>query len=197
MTPLRNLIVAGLLLSPALAIADTIVFRCHAPHQVRELGPSGGATTPPTELRFTVFSFTNGDLEHAAVIGRLTWRDAFGVVRHDSGPNSPTATPHPLVFGLNITTVPPGGAFTFATTTLWGLAHPPFAPPPASGLGILLPAGSMTVEVSSERPRRFLVHARETVRQRITDPVTAPVSFGEERSSQTARCFRIRDRDDD
>jgi hypothetical protein len=193
MTPLKSLIVAGVLLLPAVAIADTTIFRCHAPHQVRALGPSGGATTPPTELRITVFFFTNGDLEHAAVIRRLTWRDAFGVVRHDSGPNSPTATPHPLVFGVNITTVPPGGTFVFATTTLWGLNDPPFVPPTPAGT--FLSNGSMTVEVSSENPRLFVVHARETVRQRITDPVTAPVSFGEERSSQLARCFRIRDRD--
>jgi|SRR3990172_1824407 len=193
MRPLKSLIVAGVLLLPAVAFADTVIFRCHAPHVVRGLGPSVPATTSPTELRFTLLFFSNGDLENAAVIRRLTWRDAFGTVRHDSGPNSPTGTPHPLVFGVNITTVPPGGNFAFATTTLWGLAHPPFAPPPASGLGIFLPAGSMTVEVSTEKPRHFLVHARETVRQRITDPVTAPVSFGEERSSQVARCFRVRD----
>jgi hypothetical protein len=191
------LIAAGVLLLPAVAFADTLTFRCHAPHQVRDLGPAGpGLPPPPTELRFTVFFFANGDLEHGAVIKRLTWRDGFGTVRHDSGPNSPTAMPHPLVFGVNITTVPPGGNFIFATTTLWGLAQPPFAPPPSVGSGTFLTAGSMTVEVATENPRLFVVNARETVRARRTDPPEVPVSFGEERSSQVARCFRIRDRND-
>jgi hypothetical protein len=198
MRPSKSLIVASLLLLPSLAIAETQVFRCHAPHFVRNAGPAGPdpGGMGPTELRFTVIYFDNRDLEHPAVIERLTVRDARGVVRHDSGPK--TSTPHPLVLGQDITTVPPGATFGFGTTSLWGFNHPPFAAPSTSGLGLFLADGlSMTVEVSKAgKPRLLLVHGRQSDRARITDPPTVPVSLGEERSSQMTRCARIRDRDD-
>ena len=197
MTQLKSLCVAGVLLLPALAFAETHTYRCHAPHVVRATGPAVPdpvTGVAPTELRFTVVFFSNGDLEHRAVIKRITWRDAFGAVRHDSGPNSPTAAPHPLVLGQDITNVPPGGNFAFATTTLWGLNDAPFVTPTPAGT--FLSTGTMTVEVASPNPRLVRVHARDTVRHRnFPDPSMPSVSFGEERASQAARCFRIRDRD--
>lgn len=203
MTPLKNLIVAGLALLPSLAIAETQIIRCHASHVVRFSAPPAGPGIPqPSELRLTVLFFSNGDLEHPAVIERLTVRNAFGAVLHDSGPK--IGIPHPLnnVDGpvppaaKDITTVPPGGSFAIATThtgtPAWGIGPIPgettFS---ASGL-------SMTVEVSKRgKPRLFAVSGRETTRERVFNPVTNTLFLGGDISSNAIRCFRVRDGDDD
>lgn len=199
MNHLKSLFVVALVVSPALAAAETQTFRCNAPHFVRITGPAipdpGG--TAPTETHFTVVTFNNADLEHEAIIERLTWRDADGVVRHDSGPK--IGIPHPpTVGGRDITTVPPGGSIATSTNALgWGPNHPPFAPPPPSGEGLFLASGTMTVEVFKRgRPKLFVVHAKETARTRTVDPTTGIAALAEERSSQKGTCFRIPDRDD-
>ena len=196
MNHLNSLIVVALGMAPALAAADTVTFRCHAPHYVRYTGPvTGGAPLPPAELRLTVITFSNADLEHSAVIERMTWRDADGVVRHDSGPK--IGVPHPLTLGRDITKVPPGGAFNTSTTSLgsppWFLSHPSFAVglPPLESLFVT--NGTLTVEIFTRgNPRLVMVHARETSRGLTPDQL----GMTDERSSQSTKCFRIRDRDD-
>lgn len=203
MNHLKSLLVVALAVTPTLAAAESQTFRCNAPHFVRITGP----TTPdpggigPTETHFTVVTFNNADLEHEAIIERLTWRDADGVVRHDSGPK--IGIPHPpSVGGRDITTVPPGGSFATSTNALggsppWGPNHPFFAPPPPSGEGLFLASGTLTVEVFKRGgPRLFVVHAKETARARTVNPVTGIAALAEERSSQSGTCFRIPDRDD-
>lgn len=202
MNHLKSLLVAAVAMGPTLAAADTLVFRCHAPHLVRFAGPAtpdpGGIA--PTELRFTVFTFDNADPQNEAVIERMTWRDADGVVRHDSGPK--IGVPHPLSLGRDITTVPPGGSFSTSTNTLgsppWFANHPSFAPSPPSAEGVFLTSGSLTVEVYKRgRPGLFVVHAKEADRGRVVDPVTGVATLTDERSSQVGTCFPIPDRERD
>jgi hypothetical protein len=197
MRPLKHLIAAGVLMLPAVALADTLVFRCQAPHFIRVIF-STPANPEPNELRFTVVHFSNADLQHEAVIQRLTVRDAFGAVRHESGPA--VGVPHPLNLGIqDITTVPPGGTFALATSDLWMSSLPPFAvqvPPLTLAQQFVLLGGlTMTVEVSKRgNPRLFGVLASERVRQ---PPLAGgALVAGAERSAKTSRCFRIRDRDD-
>jgi len=197
MKHLKSLIVIALGMAPALAAAQTQVFRCSAPHNVRITGPAVPGTGAPTELRFTLVTFSNADPEHDAVIERLTWRDADGVVQHDSGPK--IGVPHPpSVGGRDITTVPPGGSFVTSTNALgWGPNHPPFAPQPPSGEGLFLTSGTLTVEVFKRgRPSLFVVRAKETTRERIVDPVSGIASLGEERSALSGNCVRIGDGND-
>ena len=194
---LKGLIVIALAIAPTLAAAQTQVFRCSAPHNVRITGPTVPGIGAPTELRFTLVTFSNADSEHEAVIERLTWRDADGVVRHDSGPK--IGVPHPPTVGnRDITTVPPGGSVVTSTNALgWGPNHPPFAPQPPSGEGLFLTSGTMTVEVFKRgRPSLFVVRAKETVRERIVDPISGMASLGEERSALSGNCVRIGDGDD-
>lgn len=197
MRPLKSLIAAGVLLLPAVAFADTLVFRCHTPHFIRAIF-STPANPEPNELRFTVVHFTNADLQHEAVIQRLTVRDAFGAVRHDSGPA--VGVPHPLNLGIqDITTVPPGGTFALATSDLWASSLPPFAVQPPLTLAqqfVLLGGLTMTVEVSKRgNPRLFAMLGSERVR--MPPLAGGALVAGAERSAKTARCFRIRDRDND
>jgi hypothetical protein len=197
MKHVNSLIAVALAIVPALAAAQTQVFRCSAPHSVRITGPDVPGVGTPTELRFTLVTFSNADPEHEAVIERLTWRDADGVVRHDSGPK--IGVPHPpSTGGRDITTVPPGGSFITSTNALgWGPNHPPFAPQPPAGEGLFLTSGTMTVEVFKRgRPRLFVVEAKETARARIIDPVSGIASLGEERSAVSGNCVRIGDGDD-
>lgn len=194
MKSLSNAIVAGALLFPALAVAATQTTRCYAGHFVRATGPAipdpGGVA--PTELRSTVVFFNNGNLEHSAVVERLTVRSSTGVVLHDSGPK--IGVPHPPNLGVDITTIPPGGTFGFGTATLFGTGNPPGGPAAGSGM-------SITVEMTTPgRPRLVVVHARENSRQLVStgDPaMPGPLMQGPERSANASRCFRIRDRDDD
>lgn len=202
MKHLKSLIAIAVGLAPALASADNLKFRCGAPHFIRIAGlatPESGGVAP-TELRLTVITFSNADLQNAATIERMTWRDADGVVRHDSGPK--IRVPHPFTLGRDITRVPPGGSYNTSTTSLgsppWFLNHPSFAPPPSELEGLFVTNGSLTVEVSTRGPARlFTVYARETDRALVFDQMNNRISMGEERTSQSTSCVRISDRDDD
>jgi hypothetical protein len=184
MKRLQGLAVAGAMLFPLIGFArgeTTETTRCYAAHFVR--------TNPAinlNELRLTVVYFNNGDLENAATIERLTVRDAFGTVLHDSGPK--IGVPHPLntvlTPPLDFTTVPPGATYTFATTNLWS-GNVPGGLTAGSAL-------SITVEVSKAGKQRLLVvHARESSRE-----LTSIGAHGAERSADGARCFRITEGDD-
>lgn len=98
------------------ALEDSLsspITRCYVAHFVRQHG---------SEVRFTVFTFSNGDLQNHAVIDRITVRSAIGQVLHDSGPKA--GVPHPLARGpvppRDITTVPPGSTSALSTSDIWG-----------------------------------------------------------------------------
>jgi hypothetical protein len=158
--------------------------RCYGIHFVR------GAPPLADEIQFTAIFFNNGDLEHAAVVERLTIRDDQGTILHDSGPK--TARPHPLatapIPALDITTVPPGATYGFSSTDIWGFNTIP------AQLGRGTRSLSVTVEVSKPGdPKLLMVHARQIVRQRLFAP-TAPFAFtglGAERSNTDSACFPV------
>jgi hypothetical protein len=150
--------------------------RCYAAHFVR----SGGS-----EMRFTVFTFSNGDTQNPATIERITFRGPHGNVLSDTGPK--VGVPHPLagapVPPRDITIVPPGGSYFLATSDLWGFNPIPEVP----GTDII----SVQVEVSKAGKRSlFQVSARESARDRIQ---TGPTNFatGAERAANSAPCFAV------
>jgi hypothetical protein len=153
------------------------ITRCYIGHFVRRNG---------TEVRFTVLTFSNGDLHNEAVIDRITVRSSVGQIIHDSGPKA--GVPHPLAQGplppRDITTVPPGGSFSLSTSDIWG-----FNPIPGfenAGLELI----SVHVEVAKGgKPSLVQVSSREIVRDRIvTDGVAAS---GNERAANSAPCFPV------
>jgi hypothetical protein len=187
MKPLQGLIAAGALLVPLIGLArgdGNETTRCSAAHFVRFV-PSINVN----ELRQAVIHFSNGDLENPVVIERLTVRNAAGAVIHDSGPK--IGVPHPLntAFAppLDITTVPPGATNSLGTFHLFGNGDVPGGFAAGAALAI-------TVEVSKPGKRRlFVVHTRESVRERILTPI---LTLGAERSANAAHCFRVTEGDD-
>jgi hypothetical protein len=187
MKPLQGLIAAGALVFPVLGFARGDVnetTRCYAAHFVR-VDPAINLN----ELRQTVIFFNNGDLEHPAVIERLTVRNAAGAVIHDSGPR--VGVPHPLNTAamppLDITTVAPGATNALGTFHIWRNATAPGGFYNASAL-------SITVEVSKPGNRKlFVVHARENTRELVGSP--NPIQ-GAERTANPTQCFRVTEGDD-
>ena len=176
------LFATGLLLvttavSAAPKIKPTTYF-CAIHHYVRD----GGA-----ELRTAGISIRNSDLANAAVIERVTVRNVFGDVVHDSGPAAGTAHPLNTDFAspLDITTVPPGANYYLSTRHLWGLDGLPVT---AGGnqAGFLLSAILVIAKADPSVP--VFVGRRDTVRERL--PTIPPVE-GAERSSNAAACARI------
>ena len=90
--------------------------RCGSIHTVRSNNAGG------LELFTGTVTFRNFDLQEALVIERLTFRNVFGTVIHDSGPA--IGVPHPLnvdfVPALDITVVPPGASYYLSTNHIWG-----------------------------------------------------------------------------
>jgi hypothetical protein len=149
--------------------------RCYAAHFIR----SGN------EMRFTIFTFNNGDLQNPATLERITFRDPHGAVLSDTGPK--VGRPHPLAMAQfpprDITVVPPGGTYALSTSDLWAFGPIPQVP----GTDLI----SVQVEVSKAGKRSlFLVSAREVARDRIQ---TGPTSFtvGAERAANSAPCFPV------
>ena len=156
--------------------APTGTTRCYGVHFVRNGGD---------EVQFSVLFFNNGDLQHWAVIDRITVRDDLGNLLHDSGPK--IGIPHPLANApippLDITNVPPGGTFGLSTSDLWGFNN---IPQLAAGTRSL----SMTAEVTKDGdPKLFTVHSRQIVRQRVIGP-TGP-TIVTERSNTDSTCFSV------
>src|SRR3989442_11197179 len=116
--------------TPAAAAAKSGRIVCGAVHTPRYSG---------TELRDTTIGFRNANPDSSVTISRLTIRNSFGDVVHDSGPATPV--PHPVNAdypgGLDVTTVPPLASFYLTTTHIWGLFPVPVGP--ASG-GVFLSA---------------------------------------------------------
>ena len=160
---------------PSYSLAGVQAVSCPGTHFVRDGG---------REMRSTVIGLRNTDLENPATIERLTIRNAFGQIVHDSGPA--TVTPHPINFsfpdGLDITVVPPGASYFLATSNIWGLNSIPGGD--AQGFTM-----SITVESSKEgKPDLLKVGTRLRSRERFD----APLREGAERSSNTGTCAEVK-----
>ncbi len=137
-------LLSGLLLVPTAAWAGTKKVACIAPHYL----------ATPGHIRWTALVFSNSDLVNPATIERITVRNINGVVLSDTGPASPDLLDHPLgPGGTDITVVPPGGARTATTVTLFGSNNLP------GGRETGIPM-TVVVEWSKEgNPDRFFVRS--------------------------------------
>jgi len=139
------------------------------------------------ELHSAAISVRNPDTAHAASIERLTIRNGYGDIVHDSGPAAGVAHPLNTDFTppLDITVVPPGASYYLQTRHIWGLDG---LPPSAGGAqaGFLM---SATLEIAkANRKVPVFVGRRDTVRER---PASAPPVEGPERSSSAIACVRL------
>ena len=172
------LFLVGLFLIPVAADAATGKFICSTAHFVR----LGG-----TELRETVYGFLNGNKKKPVTIKRLTIRNAFGNVVHDSGPA--IGVPHPpntdFVPDGDITVIAPLTAFYFKSTHIWDLNSVPGVDGDQQGFIM-----SSVVEFSTKgKLDLFGVSAMRRIRERIPGP--SP-SQGEERTTAGSNCIRIK-----
>lgn len=105
---------SSLALLPAYSFAGGGMIVCSATHFVRA---EGG-----TELRTTKISLRNLDLVYPTTVERITIRNAYGDVVHDSGPATGQAHPLNADFtpALDITVVPAGANYYLATNHIWG-----------------------------------------------------------------------------
>jgi hypothetical protein len=137
-----------------------------------------------TEIRTSTLGFRNIDLANAATIERITIRNAFGQIVHESGPA--TGIPHPLsgaFGGLDITVIPPGATLFLLSNDLWGLENVPGTAGPAQGFSM-----SVRVQVRKEGKADLLVvGSRQRSRDRIIGPTGIP-SEGAERSTNIVHC---------
>lgn len=173
---------------PLHSLARVEAITCPVSHFLR-----GGGT----EIRTTAISLRNADLENAARVERLTIRNVFGAIIHDSGPAIGVPLPRNRSFasesspdGLDVTDVPPGASYFLTTTDIWGLA----SVPTGNSSGFTM---SATVQFSKEgKSDLFVVGVRQRSRdlfQTIPLPPEAPVFFeGAERSSNIAHCISVR-----
>lgn len=178
------LFLVGLFLVPSAADAATGKSICFSAHFVR----FGGK-----ELRETVFFWVNGNATKSVTIERLTIRDAFGDVIHDSGPA--IGVPHPLNTDFDvdedITVVAPNRGFYFKTVHIWGfnsIPDPNGIPFNQLGFG-----GSTVVEFSTAgKAKLFRIWAQRRVRERIVDPISGNVRQGEEHTTALNECLSIK-----
>ncbi len=175
------LFLVGLFLVPVAADAATGKFMCPTAHFVRF-----GAT----ELRETTYAFLNGSVIDTVTIERLTIRNAFGVVVHDSGPA--IGVPHPLNDDFSppedFTVIAPRRGFYIKTKNIWGL----FSIPGGNEQGFF---GSAVVEFSAATQaavKSFRVIAMRRIRQRLPKP-DGGVRQGEERVATRVYCFSIKE----
>jgi len=176
MKSLAAMCLSSCVLLPAYSFAAGGTAVCGAVHFIRAAG---------TESRSTVISLRNLDLVNQTRVERITIRNAFGEVVHDSGPA--THQPHPLntdfAGGLNITDVPPGASYYLATNHVWpGGEIPPRDGVPLAETGQNL---AVTVEFSKEgNPALFRVTAVSRTRERE--------SPGAERSRDGHSCTEVK-----
>ena len=176
----------GLFLVPVAADPAMGRFMCPNGHFIR----AGG-----TETRETVYTFLNGSKIQPVTIERLTIRNAFGVVVHDSGPA--IGVPHPLNTSFSppedITVVAPRQGVFIKTTQIWGLNPiPDLSGNPDNRQGFF---GSAVVEFSAEgndAVESFRVMAMRRIRERITRS-DGSLRQGAERTTTGNYCFRIED----
>lgn len=190
MTRRGVLVLAAIFFVTSNAWAVTRSVRCGIGHNVRTLVTGG------EEIRTAVIIFDNGDLQNATTIDRLTIRDFFGDVVHDSGPAIEVAHPLNRDFGpiQDITVVPPGASFYIATNHIWRASPIPEAStvPGIDGneRGFNM---SVVVQFSKEEdPNLFRVHGRFRSRERVKLP-DGTFRMGTEFSSNDLFCFRLPD----
>lgn len=173
----------SLALAPAAvpAAPKTQTLACNVSHFVR----AGG-----TEMRSASIVVRNYDLANAATVERITIRNVFGAVVHDSGPAAGVPIPLNTDFAvpLDITTVPPGASYYLRTNHLWGNN----SLPAADGGNEAGQAMSAVVQVSKEGKEDLLVvSTRPRSRERISTPIGA--NEGAERSGDSAVCTTLAD----
>lgn len=179
MKALTTLCLASLMLPPAGAFAAEGTVVCGAVHFIRAQG---------TELRNTVISLRNLDLVNPATVQRITIRNAFGDVVHDSGPA--TGDPHPLNTdfsgGLDITHVPPGASYYLATSHVW----PGGEIPPRDGMVLSETGQNMAATVQfSKDGKRDLFHVTAVSRTRER------FGTGAERARDGSACSEVKSGD--
>jgi hypothetical protein len=173
----------SLALAPAavLAAPKTQTLSCNVAHFVR----AGG-----TEMRSASIAVRNNDLSNPATIERITIRNVFGAVVHDSGPAAGVLIPLNTDFAvpLDITTVPSGASYYLRTNHIWGNN----SLPAADGGNEAGQAMTAVVQVSKEGKEDLLVvRTRPRSRERIITPAGA--SEGAERSSDSGACTKLPD----
>jgi len=174
-------LLGGLLFLPTAVWAKTVKTRCSSAHSVRLNG---------MELRSTSVIFNNGDLDNSTTIQRLTIRDFFGNVVHDSGPALGVLHPLNTDFDpdVDITVIPPGATFYIRTNHIWGNNPIPIA----LGGNSVGQSMSVTVEASKEgNPNLFVVGVRPRSRERIFDVSTGNFAEGKEASTNDGICFKV------
>lgn len=170
MKPTVALCFSSLMLVSAHSVAAGGTFVCGGVHFIRAAG---------TEARSTVISLRNLNLATAATVERITVRNAYGDVVHDSGPAAGTLHPANTDFSpaLDITVVPPGASYYLATSHIWPLGE---LPDPQTGQNLAVSVQFSTVD----NPALFVVEAN--TRTRDTAPPRA------ERSRDSSVCTRLK-----
>jgi len=172
---------SSLALLPTYSFAGGGTVVCSAAHFVR----AGGS-----ELRSTAITLSNLDLANLATIERITIRNVYGEVVHDSGPA--TGQPHPantdFAPPLDITVVPPGANYYLWTPHIWGFNSipPQIGEDPISAAqgGFTM---SATVQFSKEgKAALFVVESFGLNRERFFG------GLGAERSRNSLQCTEVR-----
>jgi len=139
------LLLASLLSVSTADAAQTTKVGCGAIHALRN---------SDSEILTGTISVRNIDLANAVTIERLTYRNFFGDVVHDSGPA--VGVPHPLNADFtppqDITVVPPGATYYLSTNHIWG--NNPIPGPAGNAQG---GAMSVVVEFSKDGSRDLVV----------------------------------------
>jgi hypothetical protein len=170
-------------LFPAYSFAGNAAVACPAGHAFL----AGNA-----EFRTTGISFRNLDLVNTTTIERITIRNVFGQIVHDSGPaigvQHPLNTDFPVEYptGLDITVVPPGAAYYLMTNQIWGVASVPGS---SNSQGFTL---TVTVEYSKDgKTDLLLVGSRVRSRDVVVNP-NGTLSQRGERGSDSSPCTKLK-----
>jgi hypothetical protein len=168
MKPAVALCFSTLMLLSTHSVAGNGTVVCGGVHFIRAAG---------TEARSTVVSFRNLNLLTPAVVERITVRNAYGEVVHDSGPAAGTLHPVNSDFSppLDITLVPPGASYYLATSHIWPSGE---LPDPQTGQNLAVSVQFSTVD----NPALFVVEANSRTRE------TAPPRA--ERARDSSLCTR-------
>jgi len=183
MNRLILLLLVSLVFVPTADAARTTKVNCGSIHALRN--SDAETFTASVVVR-------NVDLENAVTIERLTFRNFFGDVVHDSGPA--IGVPHPpnadFTPPQDITVVPPGASYYLSTNHIWG--NNPIPGPAGNTQG-----GSMSVLVElSKAGDRDLVVVSSPLRDRqrflIFTP-TGPIAVqGAELSRDRSPCVEVK-----
>src|SRR5262245_14334825 len=151
---------------------------CAGAHYIRSTNDGG------QEIALASIVVRNLNTTDSVTIQRLTIRDLFGNVVHDSGPD--IGVPHPLTHAivppLDITTVPPGAVYFGQTIDIWGLDSIPAGNQNGVGLSAIVkfstPGRADLVDVTDSR----------IVRRRLISPTTGAPVQGEELTRLARAC---------